>query len=92
MAERLYILVDEKLSKGQKMSQACHATAEHMLKHGSWNNGTIVILDAPRFLIEEAIEHGACGYQDSYFEYPRACSFTELPKLQPEIKSLKLAS
>jgi hypothetical protein len=90
--ERLYILVDEKLSKGQKMSQACHATAEHMLKCGTWNNDTIVILDAPKLMIDEAIRHGATGYHDTYFEYPRACSFTELPKLQSEIKLLKLAS
>jgi hypothetical protein len=34
---KLYILIDESLSNGQKMSQACHATAEFMLKRpGEW--------------------------------------------------------
>ena len=67
MEDRLYILIDEKLSSGQKMSQSCHAAAEFMLKHpGIWNNSTIIILDAPRYVIDKMISKGALGYQDIY--------------------------
>ena len=93
MADRLYILVDERLSSGQKMSQACHAVAQFMLEHpGEWNNDTIVILDAPKFILRDMIEAGALGYQDVYFDEPRSCAFTEMPEhLQSDVKVLKLA-
>lgn len=92
MAEKLYILIDEKLSSGQKMAQSGHAIAQFMIEHpGEWPNGTIIILDAPRFMIQEAISEGATGYQDTYYREPRAAAFTELPTMLKDIEVLTLA-
>jgi len=91
--DKLYILIDEKLSSGQKMAQSGHAIAQFMIEHpGEWPNSTIVILDAPRPLIREAIHEGACGFQDSYFNTPRACAFLKPhPRISSEIPNLALA-
>ena len=92
MENKLYILVDKGLSCGQKIAQACHAVAEHQeLKPGEWENHTIVILDAPRFMLQVAIKEGAIGFQDEYYSEPKACAFTCLPGLEDEIKQLSLA-
>jgi hypothetical protein len=47
MNSRLYILVLRKLSKSQKMAQACHAVAGWCLANpeGEWQNNTVVILE-----------------------------------------------
>ena len=92
MDERLYILIDDKLSSGQKMSQSCHAAAEFMLKHpGIWNNSTIIILDAPRYVIDKMISKGALGYQDIYYDHPKAAAFHGASSLTEYTKDLKLA-
>ena len=80
------------LSSGQKMSQSCHAAAEFMLKNpGTWNNDTIVILDAPRFIIQNLIAKGAIGFQDTYYSEPRAAAFHGDSELGTYTKDLKLA-
>jgi len=64
------------------MSQAGHAIAEYVLKcPGLWDNDTLVILDAPKGMILEAIDRGAIGFQDCYFKEPRAAAFKEIPSL-----------
>ena len=72
---KLYVLVDKKLSRGQKLAQSAHAVAQFLLeKPGLWNNDTIVILDAPVELIQKP---GAITFLDSYWGYPRAAAFLE---------------
>jgi hypothetical protein len=90
---KLYILIDEKLSFGQKMSQAGHAIAQFVLEYPEeWKNETLVILDTPRFLIKDAISEGAIGFTDPYFKIPRAAAFTTPPSFMAEIEKLPLAS
>jgi hypothetical protein len=90
---KLYVLIDEKLSFGQKLSQSGHAVAQFMIDHpGEWMNETITILDAPRFLIQESIELGASGFQDTYFKEPRSSAFLNLkPSFMKEIEKLNLS-
>jgi hypothetical protein len=77
--DRLYILVDQQLSTGQKIAQSGHAVAEFMLKcPGYWENDTIIILSAPQSLIKEAISLGAISFLDSYYEEPKAVAFASL--------------
>lgn len=47
MSSKLYILVLKKLSKSQKMAQACHAVAGWCLANPDheWQNHTVVILE-----------------------------------------------
>lgn len=89
---KLHILVDEKLSPGQKISQGCHATAQFLLDNpGLWLNETIIILEAPKFIILEALRLGAIGYTDPYHGSPRACAFLRIPELIEDLKQLALA-
>lgn len=88
---KLYILVEDKLSIGQKISQACHAAAEWTLKDPlSWKNEEIVILNAPRYLIYEAIRLGAVKFLDSYYNHAKACAFISLPEISEELQTLEL--
>ena len=89
MSKKLYVLVDERLSMGQKLAQSCHAVANFMLQAPTeWLNETIVILNAPIYIIEEAIHQGGHGYQDTYYKEPRVAAFTNLPQL--DIRELEL--
>ena len=91
-SDRLHVLVDASLSSGQKLSQACHAVAQLILeKQGVWENNTIVILDAPRDLIQDAIQEGAVGFQDTYYKQPRAAAYTEIDTLTGITEDLSLA-
>ena len=53
MDEKLYVVVDETLSKSQQAVQAGHALAEYLLTHPhykrGWLNGTLVYLKAGSF-------------------------------------------
>lgn len=93
---KLYVVLDETLSTGQKMAQATHAAAEFMLKRpGEWNNEIIVILQTTQevveFFIEDWPEH-CVGYQDEYYDKPKAVAIIDPPfELKGIMDRLKLA-
>ena len=77
MSKRMYIIVNRKLSKSQRIPQSCHAVAEFMKEHGQmdsvldWieNDKTMVCLQTDIIGINELIEiYGAkYGYKYATF-------------------------
>ena len=85
---KLYVLVNQQLSKSQQAVQAGHAIAEYLLKYPNtpWDNGTLVLLKTPD--ITEWIKH-----TDVYFVEPDLNDqVTAVAKLSngEEFKHLKL--
>ena len=93
MSSKLYILVLKKLSKSQRMAQACHAVAGWCLANPDheWQNHTVVILevDCVRSWANTMSEKRHYVFHEPYWD--GLATAMASPYIGDEVKHLKLA-